>query len=49
MIVMPITIDGVDLTNIALTTAPGWSMLGQIVTEDVYRSASEAEGHSASP
>jgi hypothetical protein len=34
MIVMPITIDGVDITNIMLTTAPGWSMLGQIVTEE---------------
>jgi protocatechuate 3,4-dioxygenase beta subunit len=34
MIVMPITIDGVDITNITLTTAPGWSMLGQIVTEE---------------
>jgi hypothetical protein len=32
--VMPLTIDGVDVTNIALTTSPGWSIAGQIVTED---------------
>jgi protocatechuate 3,4-dioxygenase beta subunit len=34
MVVLPITIDGVDLTNITLATSPGWSIAGQIVTED---------------
>ena len=33
MAVMPITVDGVDLTNVTLTTTPGWSIAGQIATE----------------
>jgi len=33
-IVMPITVDSVDLTNVRLMTSPGWSMAGQIVTEN---------------
>jgi protocatechuate 3,4-dioxygenase beta subunit len=31
---MPITVDGVDLANIALTTSSGWTLSGQFVSDD---------------
>lgn len=30
---MPILVNGVDIDNVSLTTAPGWSIKGRIVTE----------------
>jgi len=31
---LPITIDGTDITDIALTTSSGWSMSGRVVTDN---------------